>query len=247
MFRKHQIILAVIFCFAFSASVKAQKAFDRFSAGLETGTYGYGITASTSLTPNFKIRGGFDFLSLSLDLDFDISADGYLPNSIGSQQNLSGSLFDPKLSFNNFKLLLDYYPWQNGIFSVSAGFYLGSNSISAKGKIDNYSPGLVFDLNGDIIVKPNDDGTFDAKVKLGGIFKPYLGIGLGRSIAKKKIAFKFDLGLIYQGDFKFDSKQIYVSSDIQKQLNDSDVLKDVPKSLLKLWPILNFSLTYRIF
>jgi hypothetical protein len=247
MFRKNQIIIAVICCFAFSTATMAQKAFDRLAVGLETGTYGPGITASTSLFPNFKLRGGFDLFSISPSLDFDISPDGYNPNDPDYEERLSGSLSDPKLSFANFKLLLDYYPWKNGIFSLSAGFYLGSNSISMNGKINNYDPDVIFELNDDIIVKPRADGTFDAKVKLGGIIKPYFGIGLGRSIANKRIAFKFDLGIIYQGDFKFDSKQIYVSQDIQNNLSNSDELSDIPKGILKLWPMLNFSLTYRIF
>jgi hypothetical protein len=247
MFRKNQIIIAVICSFAFSTVATAQKAFDHLSVGLESGTYGPGITASTSLLPNFKLRGGFDFFTFSPDLDFDISPDGYIPDVDLPVENLSGSLFDPKLSFVNFKLLLDYYPWKNGIFSVSAGFYLGSNSISMKGRIENYNPDMVFDLNDDIIVKPRPNGTFDAKVKLGGFVKPYFGIGLGRSIANKRVAFKVDLGIIYQGDFKFDSKQIYVSDRVQNTLSNSDELSDLPKGLLKLWPMLNFTLTYRIF
>ncbi|MDR2292666.1 MAG: hypothetical protein LBE11_04235 [Prevotellaceae bacterium] len=247
MFRKNQIIIAVICSFAFSTATMAQKAFDQLAVGLETGTYGPGITASTSLLPNFKLRSGLDFFSFSPSLDFDISPDGYIPNDDAEIETLSGSLFDPKLSFANFKLLLDYYPWKNGIFSVSAGFYLGSNSISMKGKINNYNSDMVFELNDDIIVKPRTDGTFDAKVKLGGIVKPYFGIGLGRSIANKRIAFKFDLGIIYQGDFKFESKQVYVSERIQNSLSNSDELSDLPKGVLKLWPLLNFSLTYKIF
>jgi hypothetical protein len=247
MFRKNQIILAVICCFTFSATVKAQKAFDQFSAGLEAGTYGPGITTSTSLSPNFKLRGGFDYFCLSPSLDFSISPEGYLPDVIATATNLSGSLYDPKLSFVNFKLLIDYYPFKNGIFSLSAGAYIGSNSISVKGKINNYDSDYIFNLNDDIIVQPNIDGSFDAKVKLGGVIKPYFGIGFGRSIAKKRIAFKFDLGIIYQGDFKFDSKQVYLSGSAQNQLTSSDELDDLPKGILKLWPMLNFSLTYRIF
>ncbi|MDR1553386.1 MAG: hypothetical protein LBS69_07990 [Prevotellaceae bacterium] len=247
MVRKNQIIIAVLCCFAFSTATMAQKAFDQLAVGLEAGTYGPGITASTSLFPNFKLRGGFDIFSLSPSLDFDISPDGYIPDANAHSEQLSGSLFDPKLSFVNFKLLLDYYPWKNGIFSLSAGFYLGSNSVSMKGKINNYNPDVIFELNDDIIVKPRTDGTFDAKVKLGGIVKPYFGIGLGRSIANKRIAFKFDVGIIYQGDFKFDSKQIYISQEDQNTLNNSDELSDLPKKIFKLWPMLNFTLSYRIF
>ncbi|MDR0754246.1 MAG: hypothetical protein LBF04_02545 [Prevotellaceae bacterium] len=247
MFRKNQIIIAIICSFAFSTATMAQKAFDQLAVGLETGTYGPGITASTSLFPNFKLRGGFDFFSFSPNLDFDISPDGYIPNGTDQAEKLSGSLYDPKLSFVNFKLLLDCYPWKNGIFSISAGFYLGANSISMKGRINDYDPDMVFELNDDIVVKPRTDGTFDAKVKLGSFIKPYFGIGLGRSIANKRVAFKFDLGIIYQGDFKFDSDQVSGLQKVQDRLNNNDELKDLPKGILKLWPMLNFSLTYKIF
>jgi hypothetical protein len=255
-------IVAALFVFLFGIPfANAQEAFKHWAIGIEGGTNGVGITAATALSSNFKLRAGVDFLGYTYTGDIDLDLKGYLPDLSGYSEyynvddiSLTGTFTDAKLNFTNFKAIVDYYPMANGIFSISAGLYFGKNTISASAKIDNYQALTnqynlppVFDFEG-LTVKPDADGSFDAKVQLGNAIKPYFGIGLGRTIANSRVGFKFDLGIIYQGDYKFKSKNIISENNrlddiANNYLSDSDV----PTGLLKLWPVINFGLSYRIF
>jgi hypothetical protein len=239
--------------------VQAQELFKHWAIGVEAGTTGWGITAATSISPNFKLRAGVDFLGFTYSDDIDLDLDGYLlPDNLleyyDGEIPLTGTFTDAKLKFTNFKTIVDFYPMANGIFSISAGLYFGSNSISAAAKIDNYQELIhqydippVFDFEG-VTVAPDPDGSFDAKIQLGNAIKPYFGIGLGRTIANSRVGFKFDLGIIYQGDYKFKSDNIVLGEDrLNDFKNNFSDLDGVPTGLFKIWPVINFSLSYRIF
>ncbi|GHT39265.1 hypothetical protein FACS189437_02130 [Bacteroidia bacterium] len=254
-------IVATLFVLLFGIPLaNAQEAFKHWAIGVEGGTNGVGITAATSLSSNFKLRAGVDFLGYTYSGDIDLDLDGYLPENIDYSQYyngkipLTGTFTDAKLNFTNFKAIVDYYPMANGIFSISAGLYFGKNTISAAAKIDRYQELIqyydgqpVFDYEG-LTVKPDADGSFDAKVQLGNAIKPYFGIGLGRTIANSRVGFKFDLGLIYQGAYKFKSDNIIAGDNrLDDVVNNNLGDTDVPTGLLKLWPVINFGISYRIF
>lgn len=226
--------------------VKAQSSekelFKNWAVGVDLLTlYGFGVYGATSISPNFKARVGFDYLGYKYDNGIDLEADAI--NSQGEAQNktIEGSFKQASLKFPNAKILVDYYPRPNGIFSVTAGFYIGQNKISADGQIYNYNGSDEFELMNDIVIKPNADGTFGAQLKLGNVIKPYLGIGLGRTIANNRVGFKFDLGVVYQGKMKIESDQIQNVKAIQKA---SDVA--ISENALSWWPMIGFSLSYRI-
>ncbi|MDR1526058.1 MAG: hypothetical protein LBS46_00085 [Dysgonamonadaceae bacterium] len=255
--RKHSFwatIVAIIFSIN---GLQSQEAFKHWAIGVEGGTFGPGITCATSLSPNFKLRAGVDFLGLSYNESIDFNnLSAYLLETPSTTTPLSGVLSSPKLDFTHFKTIVDYYPMKNGVFSLSAGFYWGSSLISTSAKIDNY-PQLVnelggspvLDLSDDITIKPKADGSFDAKLQLGNFVKPYVGLGLGRTIANSRLAFKFDLGIVYQGDYKIESQNIISKSGQTPTNAANDLLEEfpLPPVVFKIWPMINFGLSYRIF
>jgi hypothetical protein len=253
MLKKFYLSLVIVLSFGFSVmNVHAQSAFENWAIGIEAGTYGPGITLATSLSSHFKLKAGLDYFGYTYKADFDFDTDGYL----GSNPNindisLSGNLSDPQLKFANVKAIIDYYPMRNGIFSISAGLYAGNSTISISAKVDDYQRliqqygGPVFFEFEDITLKPNADGSFDGKLKFGNVIKPYFGLGLGRTIANSRIGFKFDLGVIYQGDYKFESDQVLLSDKLFSKSSNLADDSGVPAGLLNLWPVINFSLSYR--
>jgi hypothetical protein len=237
------------------AQSKSQGFLKSWAAGVELGTYGPGITIATSLTPHIKLRGAIDYFSITADASLlgDFEADGSLVSNTQRTIPLTGSFYDPQLKFSNFKAILDFYPMRNGIFSFSAGVYLGSSAFSLSAKIDDYQSmvnqaggDIVFEYE-DLIIKPNKDGSFDGKLNFGNKVKPYFGIGLGRTIANSRVGFKFDLGLIYQGEYKFTSSNESVASMVNGSANGILDDIDISASILKMWPIINFSLSYRFY
>ncbi|MDR3218778.1 MAG: hypothetical protein LBU22_07325 [Dysgonamonadaceae bacterium] len=248
------IIIAscTLFC---GSSLNAQGLFENWAIGIEGGTYGPGITVATSLSSHLKLKAGVDYLGVKYTTDFEIKPEGYVENSSSFDKiDMTGTVSNPQLKFTNFKAILDYYPMKNGIFSFSAGIYAGNSAITADAQIDDYQQlvskyggPLVFDLE-DIVIKPSADGTFDGKVKFGNTIKPYFGLGLGRTIANSRVGFKFDIGILYQGDYKFESKNMAVSQETAKGITTTFFDDEsIPTWVLKTWPIINFSLSYRIF
>jgi len=209
----------------------------RFGVAIKASTYGYGLDFSTSLTPNLKTRIGFNYLSFNYDKSYDFYPD---PAPSSRSNDIDGTLSNARLKFPNANVLFDFYPVKAGIFCITAGAYIGNNKIDVDGTAtDDF-------LWDGITVKPQG-GKFDASVKMGSTFKPYVGLGLGRTISKSRLSFRFDLGVVFQGDYTIESPQASGTA------NGANVLKkeieDFPDGLtdaLKLWPMMSFSISYRI-
>lgn len=254
-------LISLLICGIIVFSSKAQGGlFENWAVGINAGLYGGGLQVATSLTPNLKLRGGFDFMSFTYNdaIDFDAPIMLDINTSIPApQKDFEGELNDAKLKFGNAKVLVDFYPMKNGVFCLTGGFYLGNNKITANGMINNYNE-IVTELqnNGytgplyfefeDVVIKPGADGSFDAKLKMGNAIKPYIGIGLGRTIANSRVGFKFELGAVYQGKYTIDSSNVN-DAGLQR-VNDLAADVDLPfsKSWLNWWPMMNFAISYRI-
>ncbi len=244
------LLLGTVLLIGSMTSANAQEAhkgglLENWAVGVDAGFYGFGGYVATSLLPNLKARIGMDYLTYSYKDEISFSAPAVNEMDIDMKGELSGT----KLKFPNFKALIDYYP-TNGIFCLTAGFYIGNNNVKTNGMIDGYEEYVAQDMDpafefNDVVIQPYPDGSFNAKLKMGNSFKPYLGIGLGRTIPKSRIGFKFDLGVVFQGDYTIESDN--VKQGIQK-INDEVAEFDLPfpKEMLKLWPMMSFSLSYRI-
>jgi len=196
-------------------------AFENFGASLKFGAmYGPGIDFSTSLHPNLKARVGFSYLGYDAADVIDISGDEDLEQG--------------KLNFTNANLLFDYYPMAGGLFHITAGAFIGSNKIVIEG--NGFDP---FSLN-DYVIIPDANGYFKGNVTFGGTFKPYLGIGIGRTIPNKRVGFKFEMGVVYQGKTKVDSDYLNMSM----KPDDVDDVVDIPLLESKIWPSATLSLVF---
>jgi hypothetical protein len=250
MKKLYTLVLTVIAAISFPAMpVMAQKTkpFSHLSIGLRASTLGGGVELATSMTKGLTFRAGFNMIPLGVRTDNIVlsnvneeimdAAFGYMPE-IGVK---------PKLEMYHGNILADY---NFGIFHLTAGVYIGSTKIVAHGQLvdsDNKPAQL---LNGlewpSIIIDGKEVGVKDGKVnanaKLGNTVKPYFGIGLGRSVPKHRVGFKFELGVMYQGDYALDVNNI--SIDLEQFFGDKISMYT---KWLKWWPMLNFQLNVKIF
>lgn len=235
--KKNVVLGLVLFCnisIAFGQieqlkNLNAQP-FKSWGVGVNAGTTGVGGSIITNINPHLIARVGFDYMGYTYkpdDMELDVEYDG---------QELSAKINALKLKFPDAKLLIDYYPVKNGIFSITGGVYLGQNKITMEGYASQK-----FELD-DIVIEPDENGYFDASLVLGNTVKPYFGFGLGRTLANKRIGFRFELGAIYQGHYKIKSD--YMADETVNKAN-SAIEDEIPKSLLDFWPVLNFNLSYR--
>jgi len=233
-----------------SLSGKAQEgAFESWSAGINAGLYGAGIQGATSLSSHFKLRAGFDYFTYNQQdvAEFEVDVE-----YSETQQTATAELTDLEVTLPNFKVLVDYYPMKNGIFCLTGGVYFGNNKASTNGLIRDYqelseqlgeSPYLRYE---DIVITPNDDGSFFGELGMGNGIKPYIGIGLGRTIPHNRVGFKFELGMVYQGKYTLTSPNMNEAGNDWLDGFIDEMELPVSESILNWWPMLNLSLTYRI-
>jgi len=220
------------------------------SAGVST--LGFTFEAATPITESLKLRAGFDIFNFNTkQYDFDIDdAEGTLYDAFGFTPT-----YESKGSLNAFHghALVDFYPFKKGILHFTAGVYLGSTKLKAKGELT--------DGNGNIVeLKPGyewptidfdghqldiNNGRLDAELTLGQTVKPYFGIGLGRAVSKRRLGVKFEVGVLYQGDYtlKQNGKKVLTTSDVEASIEDADKVT----KWLKWWPMVNLQINYRIF
>lgn len=131
-----------------------------------------------------------------------------------------------KLKMYNGKILVDYYPRAKKRFHVTAGVYLGGRNFETfTGQMPSEYMEAVHVMNtflpedeqfmpaiwdGDwlilnYLVEASPSGKVNYAWRVNPV-KPYIGIGGGRAVPKKRIGCQFDLGVMFQGKAKMSSK-----------------------------------------
>ncbi|GAB6121435.1 hypothetical protein JCM30204_25840 [Dysgonomonas termitidis] len=236
------------------AEKKSDKQFlSHLSIALRASTMGIGLQAATPINDYLNLRAGIDFVGFKTST-FDIGlddTDGMFEEAFGYTPDYK---MKGELNFTNGNVLVDFHPTK-GIFHLTAGVFIGANKLKAKGFLVNPNTGERATLKPGVSEWPYvdfdghrltlDDANLDATLQLGKIIKPYFGLGVGRAIANKRVAFKFELGMIYQGNYslKQNGKKLDVVNNASESFEDID---DYTK-WLKWWPMLNFQLSYKIF
>lgn len=226
--------------------------FNHLSVGVTAGTPGFGVDVAMPIGHYVQARAGFaTFPKIKADTDLDINmmdVPGYsFPQTLG---------IEGKTGFTNGKLLVDVYPFKSSSFHVTAGAYFGSSSVV---EAYNKEAGVLKDIAdynatatagnqvgyelGDYLLKPDAEGNVNAKIETAG-FKPYLGLGFGRAVPKKRVGFMFELGCMFWG-----SPKLYCNGDRLTEDNvggdEGGIIKTMSK--ITVYPVLNFRLCGRIF
>lgn len=161
-------------------------------------------------------------------------------------------------------VLFDAYPFPNkSNFFVTAGFYFsGRKFIKADGRTDKEliqakqalmeSPEFMSEAEklgvniADYDVPFDDNGNINAGIGVGG-FRPYVGLGFGRAIPKKRVSCRFEMGVQFHGTPKIvDSNNNNLLDVHAGALEDK---KDDVKKIMEVFtvlPVIKFSIRGRI-
>ena len=201
---------------------------------------------------------------------------GNLPNKLEVQGKLDNTLGHILIDIHPFKTsfhltlgayfgkdeIIDVYNKESGFLKPINAYneaIINANSPSAdpgvKQVVNQYNLKMIGGELGDYFVTPNPAENGDvrayAKVKS---FRPYVGLGFGRAVPKKRIGCQFDLGVQFWG-----KPEIYVptydkaAKTYQYEKIDGDKAGDDAGKVLKtiskvsVYPVLNFRLVGRIF
>jgi len=244
--------------------------FNHLSIGIHTGIAGSGIDVTMPVHRLVTVRAGYSGLHFG-EIKFKAinTAEDYAGYALVEDDAVRRAQMSDKIelaakpNFWNMFLLAEVHPFTNDSFHFTAGFYVGSKNFihfrntndgaldflyDANNKVMDYnrafdthfSPiGLKF---GDYVFTADERGNIDVRMKTN-VFKPYLGVGVGKHIAQQhRLSFALDLGLIFWGSPKFilnNGKEIKSSG---KEAGITQVF-----SWLDAWPSLQVKVAYKIF
>ncbi len=188
--------------------------------GLRAGTLGFGGEINKAFARKFCARLNF-------------SAFGYSTNLELEDENLTS---DIDVSLGAISLLGDWYFLRNIHLTLGVSYNLFEATVDARRTED-------LEL-GTITVTEEEFGDLGVKTKPNRL-NPYIGIGFGRSQSyKRRLAFNFELGALYQGKTNFELK----SSGMLTPTATPEQEEALEDSIYLPWyPVMTFQITYKIF
>lgn len=213
---------------------------------------GVGFSLSTPLARHFVLRAGYQFSPYNISYTYD----GFEPMSfLGVNFQPSDIDFVGDVNMGAAHMMFDWVPFKRGTgsFFLTAGVYWGAAPmLDVQGQFDMSSPDMQFlqklGLLGELEFKvdemlftPNNDGSMSAKLHVAAL-RPYVGLGWGRAIPKRRFGFRFEMGAIFCGHLKIESANL------------SENLADGPKNGvfskiqdINVFPQISLQLTYKLF
>lgn len=217
--------------------------FHSLAVGISAGTTGIGIDASSPIGDYVTVRAGISFMpnfTYSTDVDVYIKKpyEGELPNirAKGSMRRTTG------------ELLFNVYPFKSSSFFVCGGAYFGgSKFIKIKGHSDELAKliaeGKAAGIKiGHYSIPVDENGNVYGGLKVAA-FRPYLGVGFGRTVPKDRIGFMVELGIQFHNTPKVYAKNADLT--MLDETADDDFSHLIDK--LKVYPVLKFRLCGKIF
>ncbi len=242
-----QKAIALLMVSLIATPVMSQKElgiFNSVSLGTGASTTGIDINIAAPIGNHFAVRGGLSFMP---DITFhtDVNAD---VNIEGQQKNYTVDL-EGGLKRTSGNLLFSYYPFKRNTFFLSAGAYFGGSSIvSIKGhsdeiKNDLNSAGQAGIVIGDQELPVDSEGNIAGGLEVSS-FRPYLGLGFGRAVPKRRVGVLFELGVQFHGtpSLYTDNGQL---STTELADNDDTFTKIIDK--LTVYPVMKLNLYFRAF
>lgn len=241
--------------FLFAQSTNLEKESHSFKhLTLATGLTTLGFTAeiSTPLGQHFALRSGINLFRYSTKTHTINLNDphGLLHQAFG--QDVTYVMRGEAKNMHGH-IAIDYYPFKKGVLYISGGFYIGKTQLTASGIIANKDgssaelqppyewPELEF--KGQKLDITN--GRLDAELTLGHTVKPYIGIGLGRAIPKRRLGIKVELGILFAGSYTIRQNGIQLDQTLTRENNFQKT--DSYLNWFKYYPMAKFQLRYRIF
>lgn len=222
-----------------------------------------GIRAGVDIMPKFKYATDIDIDdSNRYQLAYDTWRQWYMlnnPTSTPPELRVPDEVdVEGKLNNTTGHLLVDVFPFGSKLaLHFTVGAYMGPKDVVnvytpndeqladiAKYNAWQTDPNLIIGAQlGDYFLQPDANGHIDANVRVKG-FRPYVGLGWGRSVPKKRVGFSFDAGVQFWG-----KPEIYLQDEKMTESNfngeDGGVVKTLTK--IQIYPCVTFRLTGRIF
>jgi len=225
-----------------------------FAGGIST--MGISLELITTVSQKFDLRGGVSYMPPAFHLSDDISVkDDVLMNRVGGYYPDYHVKFKPNLL--NGHVFLDFYPKETSTFHIVAGTYFGRSEIRAEGYLrhpENNKPSVLVNnvdqgwpnLAVDGRLMNIDNGRLDATIRMGGFFKPYVGVGFGHTLpgANKSMALNWDIGVLIQPSHSIWQNGVKADKAVDYGSDAIDIDKYI--DAVKVWPMLRMQFSFKM-
>lgn len=276
------LLVAASVSFGISAQDNMEP-FKHLSVGAEVGLHGFGVEVAVPVQKHLVLKAGYNFgpnsdiFSTDVKIEtkelMDLQAD--IENNAGHQFNHhfaeeSTVNAGVKLGLNNYKVMLNYYPFLNRKLYVAGGlYYSGSgkqslitlsgntteNDWAALNELNDYLEAngqdrrdIALPLGADYVVREKDGhGNMEADFAIDPL-KYYVGLGLGRCIPNGRVGLQFEVGaMIYHKSVLYcQDKEVKIESIGDSFGDDVDeILKNVDK--YPIYPQVSLRISFRAF
>ncbi len=205
------------------------------SIGILGTTNGFGIQLAQQMGAKQKLAiklSGTHFLySINNQV---VTIDGKNIYFFGNSLTGTKLIVNGKINFGSANMILDYHPFENALrISTGCGMVFSQINFIATPR-DSLK-------QGDISIGPEEQGNilYNLKTQL---ICPYLGIGLGRAIPKKRFGFNFEIGTYYIGAPKLSFK---TTGMLEPTSSEEGKLKKNLKNYYLL-PMVSFTVNIKI-
>ncbi|WP_144080036.1 hypothetical protein [Flectobacillus major] len=200
---------------------------------IQAGTYGFGLGVAHQLKSGLNVRLTADYLNVKTFVK--------PPIKVNLGDGASDLNINPDVTSLLFSAKFDWHPFRQKIFKLVAGASYGSGDFLVD--VEPTQKTGRFKLTKDVELDAEEFGTAKLIVT-GNNIRPYLGLGFGRAIPKKRLGFGVDLGVYYSGSPKLAVARTGLIESILTDQNIADIERNVKG--YAFMPNLTFSLTYKI-
>ena len=227
----------------------AQDLFNHLAVNAHVATTGVGVELSTPITKFITMRAGVTCMP---GFSFNAEVDGqYYVNN--TQKDFTVNL-DANLKRTQGSVIFNVYPLAKAkvcsSFFLAAGLYFGGDKLV---KINGHSDEIAEKINqfngnpyielGDYKLPVDENGNVKGGLKVQKV-RPYVGLGFGRYVPKKRISVTGELGVQFHGHIKpYTSEGEIEAFD---ELTEKDDWKKVMDKLT-VYPMLKIVISGRIF
>lgn len=213
--------------------------------GVGVGTEGIGVDVAVPVTKYLQARVGFNVMpNININTTADVSG---TVNGTPYNGNMD---VKGKFSRTTFDFKIDCYPFANASsFFVTAGFSVGGDKlVKITGHNDDLKQYNAQDRGynveiGDYQIPVDKNGDVAGGIKVKN-FRPYLGLGFGRLIPKKRFGARFEIGAQFQGKPVVYADGVGDLTKVMDQDTDDDISKFM--DWLQVYPVMKLSFRGRI-
>lgn len=228
--------------------------FNHVGLNASIGTEGIGVGVAAPITDYLELGFGVNFLP-SIKVKGDVNVEFDLPTPYDKLFPTSDRVrITGDFARTCMDVKLNVYPFgDRSSFFVAGGLSFGGEKIA---KISGHSdfvestiqeyPQLKDCFTAELDkydVKFDDNGNISGDIRVNKL-RPYVGLGFGRLVPQHRVSCRFEMGCQFMGKMKIYQSDKEVMID---DLNDAD--DDLSKVInrLKVYPVLKFTITGRIF